>query len=149
MTDIDFTIITALVVLAFLFLLAYRKVGSKFFVHLKDNGSLMGILLAFISAVMAILVVSAFYSEAEASEINWFQQTTVFAGVDAEVKNKVFCHRGDINDKLVSNIGIKQKIMSIDRFSLSAKYTHHSCALNKDKPTYDAVGLSVEWTFKR
>ena len=86
--------------------------------------------------------------EAEEPEVKWFTHTTLFAGVDYD-PSSTFCVKGTGDDNLTSNFGLRQNLLKRGDVSVTTTYTHHSCALNEDKPTYDAIGISVEWTFWR
>ena len=119
--------------------------------HLKSNGASGGIKAVIIASILLGIILTVAYNKASASdEFRYLTHTTVFAGLDYDVKSTpVFCYQGDVNDRLTSNVGIKQHLIGRGGIDILAQYTHHSCALNKDKPTYDAVGVMIEWTFKR
>lgn len=145
------TIIAAVVFV--LYGITARKTGwhpSKVFGHLRANGANGGIKLVVIATAIVGILLSIIYQKALAEEWHYFERTTLFAGIDHDIRNvPVFCYQGGVNDRLTSNVGIKQHLIGRGGIDILAQYTHHSCALNKDKPTYDAVGVTVEWTFKR
>lgn len=147
------TIIAAVVFV--LYGITARKTGwhpSKVFGHLRANGAALGIKVVIVATVVIGLLLSLIYQKAVAEEWRYFDRTTIFAGIDHDLHIfdiPVFCDRGDINDTLTSNIGVRQHIFGRGGIDFLAQYTHHSCVLNKDKPTYDAVGFAIEWTFKR
>jgi hypothetical protein len=153
------SIFYALVVafLGYMLIDARRKLGSfeKAINHYRntENGSLTGIILA---AVVFPIVMAAgiklaylFIGEAQADEVRYFTHTTIFAGLDNTFKTSPQCYAGDVNDRLTSNLGVQQHLIGYKDIDLYAKYTHHSCATNRDLHGYDAYGLSVHWTFKR
>ena len=60
-----------------------------------------------------------------------------------------YFEKGDVNDHLTSNGGLVQNIMisDDDNLQLNAKYTHHSCALDPDDRSYDALGAEISYRF--
>lgn len=134
-----------------LILITIFSVAIPLLYFAKDGKARLGILVVSIGGILAILFLSVLYSEdVNASELTWFESTTIFLGLDTDINNKVFCYSGSkVNDTLTSNAGLRQNLFKYGNASVSAQYTHHSCALNTDKPTYDAIGLQLEWTLKR
>lgn len=47
---------------------------------------------------------------------------------------------------MTETLGQKQVLIKYKGANVYAQYAHHSCALNKDRPTYGAVDLGVEYT---
>lgn len=138
----------------FLYVITALKVGFnplKVLKHLKANGAYTGIQAVLYAVLLLGIVFTFLYSQkSEAKEFSYFEYTAIYAGLDYDVKSTpVFCYQGDVNDRLTSNVGLRQHLVSKNNISVLANYTHHSCALNKDKPTYDAVGLQLEWKFMR
>lgn len=106
-------------------------------------------------SIMKILLVPALagvalfgINQAKASEAKWFDYSTVFVGLDYTIKENSFCYKGGINDRISSNMGVTQNIWLKGNVNVGFKYTHHSCAINKDLPSYDAVGIVVEWVIR-
>ena len=107
----------------------------------------------FAGAPIAVgLVLSLFAANAKADDINykWFEETTVFAGLDihqAGMGNiNPVCAQDGSGDNLNSHGGIRQSIISADGFALSGTYTHHSCAVNDDLLVYDSIGIVGSYT---
>jgi len=99
--------------------------------------------------VVAIILLSA--QALQAREIKYFDGTSVFFGLDVTNGTSNVCYdeswTGDIanSDKLTSNMGLYQNLVTSGRLNLQIRYTHHSCAINYDKPSYDAIGLIIEY----
>lgn len=81
------------------------------------------------------------------SNVEWFAFGKVYLGIDSTFKQSPQCEPGDVSDRLTSNGGLIVNILQSKdkRFEFNSKYTHHSCAFNGDRNSYDAVGLSVEY----
>lgn len=139
-----FMLIVFVVVASFLYFYARLKVDSPI-AHLKKNGAIKGIIFAFVFFIAGALLFYA--ADARSSErVKYLHYSTIYAGLEQQLGGSVFCHNDGISDKLTSNLGLKQGLIKYKGASVYAQYTHHSCALNGDKPTYDAVGLGVEYT---
>ena len=107
-----------------------------------------------IAVILAVILLGSLLTagyKAFASEPEWdyLRETTIFVGLDYDIHNKVFCEPSGADDRLTSNVGVRQHLISRDNVSANLQYTHHSCALNRDAPTYDAVGIIFEWKFTR
>ncbi len=112
-------------------------------------GSIIAI-AAFITLVGAIFG----SSNANAStDMNgtFFNDTSVFLGIDHTFKVSPQCVEGGTDDRLTSNLGINQNIWrSYNKVhDISLRYTHHSCVFGKDRNGYDGIGLSYSWTLIR
>jgi hypothetical protein len=83
------------------------------------------------------------------NHLHWFQYGEVYLGLDQTKGRSVFCENRGVNRYLTSNGGVVFNILQSNdrRFSLNAKYIHHSCAYSPDEPTYDAIGLSATLRF--
>ena len=93
-----------------------------------------------------ILMAAVLYAaNVEASEYKWFDEATVYVGLDYTYNASPLCQDYGVNDHLTSNMGFTQSIVKKDRMNVSAKYTHHSCAVSADKNSYDAIGIMIEW----
>ena len=82
----------------------------------------------------------------------WFNETSVFMGIDSTLKVSPQCVQGGTDDKLTSNLGIRQNIWLSDNkvHDIGLKYTHHSCVFGKDRNGYDGFGIEYNWfIFKR
>lgn len=146
-----FFIVIMLVVLG-LFLYTAKKLGGikEAASYIKNNeGITKGVVLAvLVTSIVGVILLGLYSSPAKASDkysVSFFDKTTVFAGIDNTFKSSPMCDGGVVSDKLTSNIGFQQHLISVDNVSINARYTHHSCALNKDNYQYDALGVMVEW----
>lgn len=107
-----------------------------------------------IAVILVVILLGSLLTagyKAFASEPEWdyLRETTIFVGIDRDIHSKVFCELDGVDDRLTSNVGVRQHLISRDNVSAILQYTHHSCALNRDAPTYDAVGIIFEWKFTR
>ena len=77
----------------------------------------------------------------------WFNDATVFLGIDHTKKVSPQCRDGGFDDRSTSNLGMKLNVWESPskNVRVNAKYTHHSCAINPDNRSYDGVGVEVEW----
>ena len=140
---IYFTISIVLMALALLIFAGYKLGGVRqLFFYLKNNlGIVKGIVLFILVAIG-----SMFASKCTlAGEMEFFSYGKVYAGIDNTFNQSPQCHDGAISDRLTSNGGFVVNIMAKEGFVFDAKYTHHSCALNDDRLSYDAIGLVVEY----
>lgn len=116
----------------------------KYFSTKEGKGVLVGIVL-FLGIGGAIAL---FSPKAEAKELKWFAYSEVFLGLDQTKKISPMCRKGDISDRLTSNGGLRFNILQSGdrRGEFNILYTHHSCALNGDAKSYDALGF--QFTYK-
>lgn len=148
--DILIFIAIELAIVAGLFLYVVYKKGSiknarDYLTTTEGKGIMKGIVLACV--VTLILILSA--KVAHAGELKWGGETVIFAGLDRNGGPSPFCADGGVDDKLTSNIGVRQYAMSYEfsqksLLKIGGKYTHHSCALNIDRELYDGIGITVE-----
>jgi hypothetical protein len=148
-------------VLVFLFLgymlaITARKLGgfSQALAYFRDteNGSIFGIVLGgVIAPVVLAAIFTLIYSVLNPANAQprYLEKTVVFAGLEATQKVSPQCYDGGVNDRLTSNLGVQQYLVGYKAIDLVANYTHHSCAINRDRLGYDALGLQVRWEFKR
>ena len=117
----------------------------EFFATQDGKGILKGIVLA----PLVILVLAAALSllPSKASAGTWFNDASVFAGLDYTKKLSPQCERNAVDDRGTSNLGMKINVWESDSrlVRLNSKYTHHSCALGPDDRQYDALGVELEW----
>jgi hypothetical protein len=104
----------------------------------------------------AITLVGAIFGSSNANadtDMNgtFFNDTSVFLGIDHTFKVSPQCVEGGTDDRLTSNLGINQNIWrSYDEVhDVSLRYSHHSCVFGKDRNGYDGLGLSYSWTLIR
>jgi len=81
----------------------------------------------------------------------FFNDTSVFLGIDHTFKVSPQCVEGGTDDRLTSNLGINQNLWrSYDKVhDVSLRYSHHSCVFGKDRNGYDGLGLNYSWTLIR
>jgi len=117
-----------------------------------ENGSIFGIILA--AVVFPIVVAGALtlaywgVGKASADDVRYFTHTQIFAGVENAQKVSPMCYEGGVNDRLTSNLGVRQHLIGYADVDLYAQVIHHSCATNSDRFGYDAYGIQATWTFK-
>ena len=106
------------------------------------------IALAFIISVTGA-VFGSFKANAQ-TDMNgtFFNDTSVFMGIDHTFKVSPQCVEGGIDDRLTSNLGINQNVYRTHdkTHAIDLRYTHHSCVFGKDRNGYDALGLHYVWT---
>lgn len=139
-----------LIVLALL-VFVYVKTGSweAFKTHWSTtgDGSAAGMLKATLAVV--VLALLAFGVNSVLAEPRWFEYTAIYGGIDVTNDVSPMCEVSDVDDRMTSNIGVRQSIVRMDAVTVLGNYTHHSCAVGVDNDGYDAVGLMIEWRFDR
>jgi hypothetical protein len=109
------------------------------------------ILLAFIfSALAAIFGPSNANAETDMNG-TFFNDTSVFLGIDHTFKVSPQCVEGGTDDRLTSNLGINQNLWrSYNKVhDVSLRYSHKSCVFGKDQNGFDGIGLVYNWTLIR
>lgn len=139
----------AVVIVTALFIYAYGVLGSienvkTHFMKTEGKGALFGIALAVLIPVLIAGVVTV----AKADEVKYLQDTVIFAGIDSTKKLSPQCYEGGVNDRFTSNLGITQHLVGYKDVSSHIMYTHHSCAINRDLRSYDAIGFRIEWRIR-
>ena len=107
------------------------------------NGITKGMLLVLLFVAGMFLSISA----VKASDVSFFNSTTLFVGLDHTNKLSPMCHEGGANDRLTSNVGLSQNLLVINDVHVDAEYTHHSCAISEDDKQYDAIGVKLSYTW--
>jgi hypothetical protein len=147
-----------LIIVAIMFYVVWVKTGKdmeRFKAHFSStgDGSLKSMLLA-IGVVVGLAVAAYLFnmllsSTAQAEPV-WFEETTLYAGIDVTREWSPQCYPDEkVDDRLTSNIGVRQSIVRIKDISVLGNYTHHSCAVGRDAYGYDGLGIQLEWRFKR
>lgn len=141
-----------LLIVAILFGVVWVKTGhdiNRFKAHFTTtgDGSLRSMLLAI--GIITLIIVTVFLGN-KAFAATWFEETTVYAGIDVTREWSPQCYPDKtVDDRLTSNIGVRQSIVRIKDISILGNYTHHSCAIWRDAYGYDGLGVQLEWRFKR
>lgn len=108
-----------------------------------------GILKGIVLAPLVILILAALFMllPGRASAGTWFNDASVFAGLDYTKKLSPQCERNAVDERGTSNLGLRFNVWESDsrRVRLNSKYTHHSCALGPDDRQYDGLGIELEW----
>lgn len=143
------------VVVGFLILLCWlafssRGVGCKgAYQYFKNNKGIMsGVRMALIFTMVFALI--GFLGGCATKTGTFFNEAKVYSGIDHTMqKSSPQCHSGGLDAKSTSNLGLKLNLFETtdSKFKTNVKYTHHSCAFNKDQNLYDAVGVEVEYIF--
>lgn len=117
------------------------------------KGVIKGVVLAPLVIVVFAVIMFLLPSPARAQFTvpgvpgTWLNDGHVFAGIDYTRNQSPQCQSGGFDDRSTSNMGFKANVWQSPsknvRFNLM--YTHHSCALNPDRNSYDAIGAQVEW----
>lgn len=150
--------LVVVIVLAVVVGLVLWKIGPKnlkpFFTSKEGKGVASGIVLA---PVVIVLIALAGWlllpKSARAEGMNvpgtWFKDASVFMGIDHTKKLSPMCADGGYDNRSTSNMGAKLNIWQSPSGNVrfNTLYTHHSCAINPDRKSYDAIGVQVEWKF--
>ena len=144
----DVIIFVGLMLVVLLAYIAWRLRGKNWIEYFKTKdglGILRGIIIAPLAVLIIGVVLALLPSKAEAG--TWFNDASVFAGLDYTKKISPMCDANDIDDRGTSNLGVKMNLWQSEskNVRVNPKYTHHSCALGADNKQYDAVGVELEW----
>ena len=118
---------------------------KSYFSTREGRGILKGIVLAPV-VILLIALAMSFFSPAHAHG-TWFNESGVFIGLDRTFKQSPQCAANTVDERGTSNLGAWANIWqsSSDRLQVNLKYTHHSCALGRDRHGYDATGIELRW----
>lgn len=151
----DALLVVALVVAVVVGLLLWR-VGPKnikaYFSTKEGKGAARGIVLGPLVIVLIALagwLVLPTPARAQPIPGTWFNDAGVFLGIDRTKKLSPMCDGGGYDERSTSNLGAKLNVWQSPSGNVrfNAMYTHHSCAINPDNRSYDAMGIQVEWRF--
>jgi hypothetical protein len=80
-------------------------------------------------------------------DLTYLNYAEVYIGMDYTNKLSPQCHEGEYSDRLTSNGGAKLNLIRTEsrRVEFNTIYTHHSCAYNRDREQYDAIGMQLTW----
>lgn len=115
---------------------------SKWDFGVFGKGALPSLLLAVVVVIGLFLSISVAHAE-DRYETKWFDYTELFAGVDYTKKSSPSCDLGGVDDRLTSNLGVRQHIVTWKKVDVVGQYTHHSCAIGEDDRQYDALGAQL------
>lgn len=151
MTNLLIFIGVMVVILLGLFIFIMSKVGFSYsalsdYIKKVENKTVLqaagGIMAAMLVAAFIVFMIG---QAAHAEEGKWLDSGSVFIGIDYHKDGSVFCQDNGVSDELNSNLGMNMNVYKYGYHSLSANYTHHSCAINPDVNTYDGAGFKYEW----
>lgn len=120
-----------------------KKGWARFYKHWPDMRG--------VYYIPAIIMLVFYAYESDAAEITYFNYAQIETGLEYQVGDKAFttCYEGTF-DKVGSNLGASVNFMEINKtFEINGRYTHHSCALERDFNVYDAVGIQLIWKIGR
>lgn len=153
----DMTIVIAIVIAVVVSLVLW-KVGPEnvipFFKTKPGKGVARGIILA--PVVLVVIALVGFFllpktAHAQGLQVpgTWFNDASVFMGIDHTKKLSPMCQAGGYDERSTSNMGVKMNLWQSPSGNVrfNTLYTHHSCAINPDHKSYDALGVQVEWRF--
>jgi hypothetical protein len=120
------------------------KSWREYFGTKDGKGILRGIVIAPLTILIIALVFSLLPTCAKAE---WFNDATVFAGLDYTKNQSPQCKVNGVDNHGTSNLGAKINVWqsASENVRVNSKYTHHSCALGIDDKSYDALGVELEW----
>ena len=153
-------IITGIVILAAaIYIFVFLGKSFKGWKVKEGKGSaasaVLGVGLIFALALFFSLLAAIFGSSNANANTDmsgtFFNDTSVFLGIDHTFKISPQCVEGGTDDRLTSNLGINQNLWrSYNKVhDVSLRLTHHSCVFGKDRNGYDGLGLSYSWTLIR
>lgn len=120
----------------------------------KNRSILWGIVLftgAFIGLAVTSLVLALLLTPSAKADgfkdLTYLNYAEVYIGMDYTNKLSPQCHKGQYSDRLTSNGGFRLNLIQTEsrRVEVNTTYIHHSCAYNRDREQYDAVGLQMTW----
>lgn len=148
----DSIIVIALVLAVVVGLLFWRIGLGRIIPYFKTKdgqGVAKGVILAPLVILVLALLIWLLPGNANAQTLpgTWFNDASVFMGIERTKKISPQCHAGGYDERSTSNMGVRANLWQSDsgNVRLNGKYTHHSCAINPDRNSYDALGVEVEW----
>jgi len=142
---LEMILLGALIVYAFYKANWSKEQFMKNWVHAEGGKTSVWKGVSVILIVPIILAGILYAGNSNAADTTYFDSATVFVGIDNTLRPSPFCKGGGINNRLSSNIGFVQNMITDDVMNIGLKYTHHSCALNPDDNAYDSLGIVIEW----
>lgn len=146
MTDVIYFVVTVLglLVLAMLIFIGPPSKVKEFFSTADGKQARHGIVFFIGVGLLAVLIV-LFSDKAKAEDAKYFSYAELYIGADSTFDVSPQCNPGENSDRITSNGGVRVSMVRFQRFSLNAKYTHHSCAFNTDRFAYDAIGFEASF----
>lgn len=68
----------------------------------------------------------------------------VFLGLDYSAHGGLVCYTDAVNGA-EANLGAGIPLLTGRAWEINAQWTHHSCAFDDDRQTYDGLGLQLRW----
>lgn len=133
------------ILLIYMIRMLWGRSWRDYFSTRDGRGILKGIVLAPVVILIIAGLILLFSGAAQAG--TWFNDASVFAGLDYTKKLSPQCERNSVDERGTSNLGLRLNLWESDsrNVRVNSKYTHHSCALGPDDRQYDAVGIELEW----
>ena len=126
------------------------SIDKGYFKTQEGIGALSSALLG-ISAItiIGLFIFGAAMVDASDDEVLWLVDGGVFAGLETTIDRdkSVFCQDSGADPTTHSDLGIWLNIFQMygGDLSLDSIFSHNSCALSKDAPSNDSIGLRLEW----
>lgn len=112
----------------------------------EGKGALGGVRNAILFVVIALAI--AFFSEQARGDWEVPHVAYVWAGLDYTKDTSPQCKERGADNRLTSDLGAGYQILKYDdKLMISIERSHHSCAVNRDKESYDAWGVKATWYF--
>ena len=124
-----------------------RNIDRMEYIKSDDfKGIAKGVLIAL---AFAVGVGSLVFFSPKSEAVTFFNDASVFAGLDYTKKLSPSCKNTGPDNHTTSNLGLRLNLLESDdsHFRINSKYTHHSCAFSPDDRQYDAVGVELEYKF--
>ncbi len=132
--------ITMIVMLLAWLLLSLRGENIIDYFKTKDG-------LSILKGIVVVLVVMISVAMAKCAYAgDFFTSGSIYAGLDYAFKQSPQCKSNGPDMRSTSNVGGRLNLYrSSDKlFRFNLKYSHHSCFVNSDRNTYDAIGGELE-----
>ena len=99
--------------------------------------------------VLGVLFALLFALAGGCSSGTYFNDASVYAGLDHTKKDSPMCEPVGADSHTTSNMGLKTNVFQTHdkRLRVGSKYTHHSCAFSPDAASYDAIGVELDYKF--
>lgn len=125
-----------------LFIALYTGVKTKWDFSKVQVGAKASLFLALAVIVGLFLFIGTAHA-GEYKPVRWFGYTELFAGVDYTKKPSPSCEEDSIDNRLTSNIGVRQHVATWRGIDVVGQYTHHSCVIGEDDRQYDSFGAQL------